>query len=52
MLIAAALAERPDLDDAELVELVSSNLCRCTGYHAILAAARAAAGRPDPGATG
>jgi carbon-monoxide dehydrogenase small subunit len=43
MLIAAALAENPDPDDAELVELVSSNLCRCTGYEPILAAARAAA---------
>jgi carbon-monoxide dehydrogenase small subunit len=42
MLITAALAEHPDLDDAELVELVSANLCRCTGYQAILAAARAA----------
>jgi carbon-monoxide dehydrogenase small subunit len=48
MLIAAGLAERPDLDDAELVELVSSNLCRCTGYQDIVAAARDAAGRPDP----
>jgi len=45
MLVAAALAENPDLDDAELVDLVSANLCRCTGYHDILAAARAAAAR-------
>jgi aerobic carbon-monoxide dehydrogenase small subunit len=48
LLVAAALAENPELDDAGLVDLVSSNLCRCTGYHAILAAARAAAGRPAP----
>jgi carbon-monoxide dehydrogenase small subunit len=41
MLLAAELAE-PDLDDAALVELVSANLCRCTGYQSILAAARAA----------
>jgi carbon-monoxide dehydrogenase small subunit len=52
MVIAAALAEDPDLDDAAMVELVSSNLCRCTGYQAILAAARDAAGRPDPTPTG
>ena len=44
VLIAAALAENPDLDDAALLDVVSSNLCRCTGYHAIVAAARAAAG--------
>jgi carbon-monoxide dehydrogenase small subunit len=43
LLIAAALDEDPDLDDAALVELVSSNLCRCTGYQTILAAARDAA---------
>jgi aerobic carbon-monoxide dehydrogenase small subunit len=43
MLLAGALREDPDLDDAALLELVSSNLCRCTGYQPILAAARAAA---------
>ncbi|HVQ94079.1 MAG TPA: (2Fe-2S)-binding protein [Mycobacteriales bacterium] len=41
LLLAAELAE-PDLDDAALLDLVSSNLCRCTGYQGILAAARAA----------
>jgi aerobic carbon-monoxide dehydrogenase small subunit len=40
LLIAGALAAHPDLDDDALVELVSSNICRCTGYVGILAAAR------------
>ncbi len=31
------------LDDNELTTLVGSGLCRCTGYHPILAAARQAA---------
>jgi aerobic carbon-monoxide dehydrogenase small subunit len=61
VLLAHALDERPDLDDDELLDLVSSNLCRCTGYRGILAAARsvrdqraglsgggAAAARPAP----
>jgi carbon-monoxide dehydrogenase small subunit len=45
MLAAGALAEDPDMDDEELVELLSSNLCRCTGYTSILAAVRQAATR-------
>jgi carbon-monoxide dehydrogenase small subunit len=32
-----------DLDDERLREIVSSNLCRCTGYRPILAAAEEAA---------
>jgi len=43
MLLAGALDEDPAVDDARLREIVSSNLCRCTGYRSILAAARAAA---------
>jgi carbon-monoxide dehydrogenase small subunit len=43
VLIAAALRANPTLDDGELVELVSSNICRCTGYVGILEAARSAA---------
>jgi carbon-monoxide dehydrogenase small subunit len=44
MLLAGALdGTDGDLDDESLREIVSSNLCRCTGYLPILAAAREAA---------
>lgn len=44
MLATAALEQNPDLDDDQIKDLVSSNICRCTGYQNILAAVRAAAG--------
>lgn len=43
MLALAILEEDPDMPEAEMVERLSSNLCRCTGYAAILKAVRAAA---------
>ena len=43
MLAAGALRETPDMSDKEIRELISSNLCRCTGYQNILRAVRAAA---------
>jgi aerobic carbon-monoxide dehydrogenase small subunit len=39
----AWLEENPDPSDAEIREALSGNLCRCTGYHNIVAAVRAAA---------
>ena len=38
----AVLAREPDISDDELREVLSSNLCRCTGYQNIVAAVRAA----------
>jgi carbon-monoxide dehydrogenase small subunit len=43
MLAASVLERRPDIDDEELLDVLSSNLCRCTGYHNIVRAVRAAA---------
>lgn len=43
MLAKGALAENPDMSDAEIREVLSSNLCRCTGYQNIVRAVRAAA---------
>ncbi|GGV42573.1 (2Fe-2S)-binding protein [Actinomadura cremea] len=39
----AFLDENPDPTDEEIRDALSGNLCRCTGYQGILAAARAAA---------
>ena len=41
MLAVNALERRPDIGDEELIELLSSNLCRCTGYQNIIKAVRA-----------
>jgi carbon-monoxide dehydrogenase small subunit len=43
MLAAGVLEENPDPTDEELVEALSSNLCRCTGYQNILKATKCAA---------
>jgi carbon-monoxide dehydrogenase small subunit len=45
MLAAAVLEQDPAIDDAAVLDLVASNLCRCTGYQSIIAAVRAAADR-------
>lgn len=43
MLIVGAFERDPDIADAELIEILSSNLCRCTGYQNIVKAVRAVA---------
>jgi aerobic carbon-monoxide dehydrogenase small subunit len=42
--VTAFLGEHPDPSDAEILEAVGGNLCRCTGYLNIKAAVRRAAG--------
>jgi aerobic-type carbon monoxide dehydrogenase small subunit (CoxS/CutS family) len=41
MLAANTLERRPDITDDELLDVLSSNLCRCTGYQNIIAAVKA-----------
>jgi aerobic carbon-monoxide dehydrogenase small subunit len=43
MLAVGALEKDPDLGDEEMLDILSSNLCRCTGYENIIKAVRAAA---------
>ena len=42
MLAVGVLEQDPDIGDAELREVLSSNLCRCTGYQNILKSVKAA----------
>ena len=43
MLAAGALEENPDMSDDDIKDVLSSNLCRCTGYQNIVKAVRLAA---------
>jgi len=43
MLIVGVYEKDPDIADAELIEVLASNLCRCTGYHNIVKAVRSVA---------
>jgi carbon-monoxide dehydrogenase small subunit len=43
MTLTCFLRECPEPSDAQIREAISGNLCRCTGYRNIVAAARAAA---------
>jgi aerobic carbon-monoxide dehydrogenase small subunit len=45
MLALGALEQKPTIADEALLDLLSSNLCRCTGYENILKAVKAAAAR-------
>jgi carbon-monoxide dehydrogenase small subunit len=42
MLAAGVLEREPEIGDDELLDVLSSNLCRCTGYQNIVIAVRAA----------
>jgi carbon-monoxide dehydrogenase small subunit len=43
MLAVNVLEKQPDITDDEIVDVLASNLCRCTGYQNIIKAVRAAA---------
>ena len=43
MLVTGVLEREPDISDEDLLDVLSSNLCRCTGYQNIIKAVRAAA---------
>jgi carbon-monoxide dehydrogenase small subunit len=43
MLAVGVLEREPDVSDDDLVDVLASNLCRCTGYQNIVKAVRAAA---------
>jgi aerobic carbon-monoxide dehydrogenase small subunit len=42
MLATNTLEQQPDIGDDELIDVLSSNLCRCTGYENIVKAVKAA----------
>ena len=50
MLAAATLQQTPDITEDALIDVLSSNLCRCTGYKNILAAVKSAAAEMRAGA--
>ena len=43
MLATGVLEREPEISDEDLIDVLSSNLCRCTGYQNIIKAVRAAA---------
>jgi len=43
MLAVSVLEREPDIGDENLIDVLSSNLCRCTGYQNIIKAVHAAA---------
>lgn len=48
MLLTGWLRDNDDPDEDEMRDVAASNLCRCTGYDGILAAARDVAGLDQP----
>ena len=51
MLASHALEKKPDIDGDELLDLLASNLCRCTGYQNIIKAVRAVRDEMRPAET-
>jgi aerobic-type carbon monoxide dehydrogenase small subunit (CoxS/CutS family) len=51
MLAANTLEREPNIDDEDLLDVLSSNLCRCTGYQNIIKAVRAAQDEMRPAET-
>ena len=49
MLATSVLEREPDISDDDLLDVLSSNLCRCTGYVNIVKAVRAAAAEMKAG---
>ncbi len=50
MLATNAIETNPDITDDEILDVLSSNLCRCTGYQNIIKAVRSAAAEMRAGA--
>jgi aerobic carbon-monoxide dehydrogenase small subunit len=48
MLAVGVLEREPEISDEDLLDVLSSNLCRCTGYQNIIKAVRAAAAQMRP----
>jgi carbon-monoxide dehydrogenase small subunit len=45
MLATNVLERNPRIDDEELIDVLASNLCRCTGYQNIIKSVKAARDR-------
>jgi carbon-monoxide dehydrogenase small subunit len=51
MLVTGALEKNPHISDEEIIEVLSSNLCRCTGYANIIKAVQQVRDRTRPTAS-
>jgi aerobic carbon-monoxide dehydrogenase small subunit len=49
MLATGVLEREPDISDEDLLDVLASNLCRCTGYENIIKAVRSAAAQMRSG---
>jgi len=49
MLATGVLEREPNISDEDLIDVLASNLCRCTGYENIVKAVRAAAAKMTAG---